>query len=263
MAFQECQSLVDDLKKFGLTESSLFKCLTADLTKELPEVPLQQVPVHPRICAIFHSGGLKNRFLNDVLMDEDVAQFYAENIACSDDEKEHIFKDTLGQSTNKNWFKARQYRVSASKARQLGFAKKDNTLLKYFFNAVMDNDNLRYGRETEPVAREEYSNSMSVEVLEPGLVVSRHYPWLCASPDGLIVQPDGQLVVLEIKCPVSGQSTEIEAKYIENGQLKKSHPYFAQVQIQLFACDAKVAHFYLYGQLNSQLIIIERDDQFC
>jgi hypothetical protein len=115
----------------------------------------------------------------------------------------------------------------------------------------------------EPKAKEEYSNAHSVVVCESGLVISRHFPWLCASPDGLVVSPSGELIVLEIKCPTSGQIGPINVKYIKDEKLTKSHVYYAQVQIQLFACDAKVAHFYVYGNFDSKMLIIERDDEFC
>ena len=53
-------------------------------------------------------------------------------------------------------------------------------------------------------------------------------------------------------------------KYIKNGKLLKSHPYFAQVQVQLLCCEAQVAHFYVYGKTGKdQLLIVNRDHSFC
>jgi hypothetical protein len=128
---------------------------------------------------------------------------------------------------------------------------------------VVDSDNLRCGRETEAIAREEYANVQSVSVHDSGLVISSSHPWLCGSPDGIVTESDGELIVLEIKCPVSGQTSHINMPYIKDGKLTKSHAYYAQVQVQLFVCDAKVAHFYMYGSQNRQLIVIEQDDKFC
>jgi hypothetical protein len=139
-------------------------------------------------------------------------------VNCDGEEKLHIFQTTVGQASNQNWFRARKSRMSASKARQLAFAQKEETLLKYFFGSVVDSDNLRYGRETEPIARDEYANLQSVSVHDSGLVISSSHPWLCASPDGIVIGPDGELIVLEIKCPVSGQTSHIDMPYIKDGK---------------------------------------------
>jgi hypothetical protein len=58
-SLQFCSTLASDLAKFGLTESSLYKSLTADLSQvESPEVDTQpDVPL--RISQIFSSGGLQ------------------------------------------------------------------------------------------------------------------------------------------------------------------------------------------------------------
>jgi hypothetical protein len=194
--------------------------------------------LHTRIDSIFQSGGLM-RSTNSREPAESCRKFYTDHILCTDQEKLRIFETTIGQAANKSWYTARKFRVSASKARQRAFARKDDTLFKYFFGSVADSDNLRYGRDTEPIAREEYASVQSEAVVESGLVISRHFPWLCGSPNGLAIGEDGELTVLEIKCPVSGQNGKIDISYVKNNMLSRTHAYFAQVQIQLFVCDAK------------------------
>ena len=145
----------------------------------------------------------------------------------------------------------------------MAFARKEETLRNYFFRAPFDTENLRYGRETEPKAKEAYCKEQGKVVHESGLVISQNYPWLCASPDGLVVEDNGELTVLEIKCPVSGQDGPIQVDYIKEGSLSRNHPYFAQVQVQLFCCNAQQCHFFVYGSQDNQLIKIPRDDAFC
>lgn len=264
-SFQFCSTLASDLAKFGLTESSLYKSLTVDSSRnETPEVEPQTPEIEPQIAKIFSVGGLQRQDGQKTWnLSEECAQFYEEKIKCSDEDKLKIYVETIGQATKKSWFVARKYRVSASKARSLAFARSDETLFRYFFDSTPDNENLRYGREMEPKAREEYSSMKSVVVCEPGLIISRHFPWLCATPDGLIVDQSGNLNVLEIKCPTSGYSSLLNVKYIKDGKLTKSHVYYAQIQVQLFACDAQTAHLYVYGNCDSRLLVIERDDEFC
>ena len=99
-----------------------------------------------------------------------------------------------------------------------------------------------------------------VTVTESGLVISKSYPWLCASPDGIIIDRDGKVIVLEIKCRVSGK---VDVDYIKEGKLKKGHPYFSQVQIQMFCCGADLCHFYIYGDKdNTKLVKVPREDPF-
>ena len=119
--------------------------------------------------------------------------------------------------------------------------------------AGADLDNLRYGRETEPFARDEYSCLKDTPVIEAGLT-SKEFPWLSASPDGLVIQDDGSVLVLEIKCPVSEQDGKIDVDWTIEGKLKKSHSYYAQVQVQMFCCDVKLCHLYVYGTQDSKNI---------
>lgn len=63
-------------------------------------------------------------------------------------------------------------------------------------------NNIFYGLITEEKAIKYFCTTYNVEVLKCGLVVHNVHPWLCASPDGLILT-NGQITsVLEIKCPV-------------------------------------------------------------
>ena len=279
--FQLDASLVRDLEQCGLTKCSVYKSLTIDtsgmnVTGPAAQIAhLQELPTPPRIRAIFSEGGIVPKKVR-VPSDEEAA-FYWEHVSCTDDDAWQIFKDTLGQNINKKWFAERKPRISASTSRQLGFARKKETLLQYFFGSrvddededenaktpvAFDSDSLRYGRETEPEAIKRYSSKYGKVVHESGLVISRYLSWLCGSPDGLVVDGN-ELVVLEVKCPVSGRDGPIEVDYIKDGKLKKSHPYYSQVQIQLFCCDAKMGHFFIYGKENDLLFEIKRDDNFC
>ena len=158
-------------------------------------------------------------------------------------------------------------------ARKIYKATTDEILHNYFNGPKIDGDNLRYGKETEATAIEEYKamrNGAGDTYIfaESGLVICRHYPWLCATPDGLIIESNGELTCLEVKCPVSGATGKIKVNYLKNGFLKESSVYYAQVMIQLMACNAKKAHFYMYakpgedGERRSKMLTIFRDDQF-
>ena len=61
---------------------------------------------------------------------------------------------------------------------------------------------MRYGIEEEPNAIKAYSNFLSadVSIKQSGLWVNKKYPYLGASPDGLIYDSQGNLLgVIEVK----------------------------------------------------------------
>ena len=104
--------------------------------------------------------------------------------------------------------------------------------------------------DEEGNARDKYSEREGVEVQNSGLWINRKYPHLAASPDGLL--PDGGII--EIKCLKIFRETSIcevlshpkhpklaDQCFLADGQnlhLKRYHPYYFQVQLQLLVTGA-------------------------
>ena len=266
-----CSKIAADMEAFGLTNACLYKSLTVDtsgIDTSPPPHPAMLALVPPEIKSIFFAGGMsRGADALPTFTSEECKEFYEKNICGTDERRFDIFKNSRGQFANPNlvWIDERKNRVSASTARKIAFARSESKAVEYFGGSAFDGDNLRYGRETEPEAKAEYAADHDTIVHEPGLVICRHFPWLAASPDGIVVTPEGELIVLEVKCPVAGQSKIIKPgnlSFLKNNQLKKGDAYYSQVQIQLMACDAKMCHFYIYGKKNQILIPIPRDDDF-
>ena len=59
---------------------------------------------------------------------------------------------------------------------------------------------IKHGVENEAKALEDLSALLQLPVQPCGLFVHRDYPFLGASPDGLVFK-DSQLVTVEVKCP--------------------------------------------------------------
>ena len=57
-----------------------------------------------------------------------------------------------------------------------------------------------YGIMEEPKAREEYENLKNVVAKECGLFLNKRYPWLGASPDGVVYHDGVVMGIIEIKC---------------------------------------------------------------
>lgn len=101
-----------------------------------------------------------------------------------------------------------------------------------------------YGSLNEPIAQLDYTNKTGNLVNECGFFVHPEYEWLGASPDGLIELDNGELMVLEIKCPFSKRNDLIpEFK----GIYQQKH-YYAQLQLEMACANVKKAHFYQWNK---------------
>ncbi len=90
-----------------------------------------------------------------------------------------------------------------------------------------------WGNMYEPIARDFYAAQIGCVVHEVGLIPHREYPWLGASPDGVVCGIGGKSgKIVEIKCPVTRKVT---------GDVP--YPYWIQIQIQLEVCDVDVCDF--------------------
>ncbi len=111
----------------------------------------------------------------------------------------------------------------------------------------------------EATARESYTKMTGNIVIESGLIIKANQSWLCSSPDGLIKD---QKVCLVIKCPSSCGNATISVDYVKDSKLIQTHPYFTQVQLQMYTSNSDVCHFFVFSQKNHILINVPRDDEF-
>ena len=148
----------------------------------------------------------------------------------------------------RNWHKERKKRITASKAHKIYRARSEETVFKYFFEESCTHPNLLYGRKMEPRAKDKIKTILDVDIFEIGLVAKYGQPWLAASPDGLLVFRNGEQAQLQIKCPISCSDSKISVPYLEISNLKKGHPYYTQIQIQLYCCEVKIAVLFIYSE---------------
>ncbi|KAF0768597.1 SWIM-type domain-containing protein [Aphis craccivora] len=91
------------------------------------------------------------------------------------------------------------------------------------------------------------SDLFSIKTVRAGLTIHSKYPWLCASPDALVLSQNGNInKILEIKYPISFRnklifdedSKKCNLSYLkyENDEivLKSFHQYYTQCQIIMF-----------------------------
>ena len=179
----------------------------------------------------------------------------------------NICLNSINQSASPSWQKERRKRVTASVAHSILRGKKKETRLKYFVGGSnYNNDAMQYGTDMEEEARQKYMQVSGNVVVPCGLLVKPDECWISASPDGLFLDKDNKLGVLEIKCPSSCKDKKIWVpKYLTYKppcKLIKSHPYYTQVQIQMYVTGAKFAHFFVYSTKDYKLTTVPLDQVY-
>ena len=114
------------------------------------------------------------------------------------------------------WHKIRSHRITASKIGDLYRRRKDHgtladrlTSTRHITTAAM-----RQGLAFEPVAAEAYTRikDYTLNLYPCGVVVNYWCPWLAASPDRKVYNPDmfPEYGLLKIKCPLGDSVLERE-----------------------------------------------------
>ena len=123
-------------------------------------------------------------------------------------------------------------------------------------------DAMNHGIVYEPVARQKYFDILKYElrrdvnIRETGLVIQPNLFWVGASPDGMVIDSQVGVGLIEIKCPKSKSSYSPEVllndnKFyvtLENGKpaLNKNHEYYTQIQVAMGLSGALFCDFVVY-----------------
>ena len=153
-----------------------------------------------------------------------------------------------------------------------------------FFSSLFNFFFCRYGCEHEATARAAFihkrvtNRHTNFVCRESGLHLSKEYPFIAATPDGIISCDCCGEGLLEIKCPYTYCDKELPNKENYNKEemkrfclepdeegilgLKLTHPYYYQVQAQLNICQKEYCDFVIW---NKQDLIVQRfnkDEKF-
>jgi putative phage-type endonuclease len=148
------------------------------------------------------------------------------------------------------WYNQRKAMITASDGGTVldmnGYEKQFNFIIKKITNTPFKGNKFCYhGKKYEKIALMLYENIMDVKVADFGLIQHPVYPFIGASPDGIIdeVKSDGisktKYVgrMIEIKCPMT-------RKIKTTGKDICPLHYWVQVQLQLEACDLDECDFW-------------------
>lgn len=210
----------------------------------------------------------------------------AVDVSVTESVAETIEMVTRGQSDNKDWYRYRAGRVTASRLKDVcctDSEKPSMSLLKgicYPLESRFKSHATEWGIKNEPVALCKYKQSVAdhceVSVEQCGFVVNPDFPFMGASPDGLVSCKCCGKGVVEIKCPYSTRLFTVD-EYLQSDhscfecvndelELKKKHKYNYQVQAQMHVCDVSFCDL-VVCTFNSNVpnIFVQRiyrDDKF-
>jgi len=185
------------------------------------------------------------------------------NVTVSDDDIELIELATRTQSTSQDWYLYRAGRITASNFKEACCTdpeKPSVSLLKricypgeHRFKALATDWGLSHESVALSKYKEYFSSHIDVSVYKCGLIINRDFAFLGASPDAFVSCCCCQCGTVEIKCPykyrwmnipeylaATDTCFELGATGVE---LKKTHPYYYQVQAQMHVCDVKYCDF--------------------
>ena len=117
------------------------------------------------------------------------------------------------------------------------------------------------------MAVEHFEKQSGKKVKPCGLFVSPAFPYLAATPDGVINDEE----IIEVKCPYKGRNEPIApgklfpymVEILDGLRLNETSKYYHQVQGQLFLTQRKVCHFIVYTFKELLFIPVSINNEFC
>ncbi len=178
---------------------------------------------------------------------------------------------TVSQSSCQLWFIIRRTQISSSISHRIvsrrdEFEKLAFQLVNQKFCGNVATD---YGSKMENAARSSFRFKNNIQIITIGVVINEIHPWLCCSPDGIILSSEP--VLLEIKCPHSRRGQKLVNRetmksfvaylYYENNawQLKRRHKYYSKIQISLYTLKLQSCVLYVYSTVDNVQVEIPID----
>ena len=250
-------------------------------------------PVHQKALSFMSSDGMKGTSL------EPSAPLFLKDCQITTDQVRRVETSTCGQSGNDSWHQQRIGRVTASiwhkfhtKAQSILQRKSHNdkkpvysSLVSSLLNKSYELSHLpqiKWGNAHEKDAIKSFMSVVASQhdvglqsFRECGLFIKPDYPFLAASPAGLLMCKCCGLATVEAKCPFSVRNYNIHVKetfdrvnFLEdvNGKpcLKHSHKYYTQMQAQMWVCGASHGFFIVWTVGGPALYErVELDMGFC
>ena len=211
------------------------------------------------------------------------AGYYETKVVVTPETVNFIERQTLDQADNDLWIIERRKRITSSNLGSISkmrhTTKKSKKVELLLYSNFRGNAATHYGSDKEESTRQQYETYMkqnghpTFKIEKCGLFVSLENPWLAASPDGLVHDPDTAqpLGLIEIKNPYSVRQLSLEEaiktptfcleqhKDDNTYRLKRRHDFYYQVQCQLYCTNREWCDFILRTDMAMHMERIQRD----
>lgn len=169
---------------------------------------------------------------------------------------------TLARQCTDEWLELRYGRITGTRAKYLIMNDFDKLYELIHEERSTPDFNpqelyrVEFGLRNEPIARENLSKEIGLEIVEWGLLISKKYPRLAVSLDGYIPSIDA---IVEIKCPQRIVNGYRHLVGVANPDFEKFLPYnyYTQVQMGLMITGAKFCYFYVYAPTVGEQILLK------
>jgi len=196
----------------------------------------------------------------------------------SNEKRIEIAVETKNQYLCQKWYSERKIRLTSSSCHPIKTVSDNNMehlALKTHKNIFAGNEATRYGQKMENLSKEAFmKDHREYKLLNIGLVVDSSNPWICCSPDALLLS-DNETVLMEIKCPFSRKNKllvdqirpfNVHVPYLQfvdqTLKLKCNHPYYTQIQLSLFVLRLQKCFLIVYSEMQYVVIEVLKDNMF-
>lgn len=203
---------------------------------------------------------------------------FLQNLKQLTSDKEKIQVSTKNQRDSDDWVELRKNMLTASNF-GLVVKRRENTSKANLVENILYKCNLSniaavaHGVENEHLALQQLAIQENITIEPCGLFVDHEFPFIGATPDGLI----GQDIIVEVKCPLVAFKNDLEEclkqnkiqiwKYNQKSELievNKNSNWYHQIQGQLHVTRRKKCLFAVWSGENKPLKteLIKNDDDF-
>ena len=187
------------------------------------------------------------------------------SLTVTDEMAANVEKETRTQFKSSLWFQHRAGRVTSSRMKAVCHTNPANpaqSLVKsicYPLELRFSSKETDWGQNHEKIARDLYFKKLQsvhedLVIADSGLVINPQWPFIAASPDGVVNCKCCEKIIIEIKCPYTHRNDSIEVAVFNDKnfclevhedtlRLNRNHAYYYQVQTQMFVCNVNYCDF--------------------
>lgn len=192
-----------------------------------------------------------------------------------------INKSTKNQSGSSDWHEQRTGRITSSTVHAVTHTDPDKpapSVIKAICiprTKPLKTDAINWGNEHETTALKAYRSLMEstnkhseISVDREGFRISDEVPYIGVSTDSIMTCDCHGKRIVEVKCPFSAKDKDMKSFldsadcYIKQNELKNTHKYYSQVQLQMFVYQVDSCDFVTWAPKFVIITYVKKDEKF-